>query len=65
VTMEDTDVLARTAANRRLLADWTWGSGAEVSGPNEALAMATSGRPAALDDLSEPGVRILRSRIAR
>jgi uncharacterized protein (TIGR03083 family) len=47
--------------------DWSWtavdGSGAEVSGPSEALAMALSGRSAALADLDGPGVATLRERI--
>lgn len=43
--------------------DWTWGSGTEVAGPSEAMAMAISGRPVALEDLSGPGVQILRSRM--
>lgn len=32
--------------------DWAWGSGAEIIGPSEALALAVSGRAVALDDLS-------------
>jgi uncharacterized protein (TIGR03083 family) len=43
--------------------DWTWGSGADVSGPSEALAMAVAGRPDALRDLTGPGVTVLRGRI--
>jgi hypothetical protein len=43
--------------------DWTWGSGAEVSGPSEALAMAVAGRAVALDDLTGPGVPTLRARL--
>lgn len=43
--------------------DWTWGVGAEVSGPSEALAMALSGRVAALADLSGAGAATLRDRI--
>lgn len=43
--------------------DWTWGSGAEVTGPSEAIAMAVSGRPVAVEDLTGPGVQILRSRL--
>jgi uncharacterized protein (TIGR03083 family) len=42
---------------------WTWGSGAEVSGPSEALAMAVAGRAVALDDLTGPGVPTLRARL--
>ncbi|MEV4704630.1 maleylpyruvate isomerase family mycothiol-dependent enzyme [Actinoplanes sp. NPDC049316] len=50
-------------AGLRLIAtdtDWTWGSGADVTGPIEALAMATAGRSAALADLGGPGVANLR-----
>lgn len=45
--------------------DWSWGEGAEVSGPSEALAMALSGRPVALTDLGGPGMATLRERVAR
>jgi len=45
--------------------DWETGEpdGAEVAGPAEALLMAMAGRPAALDDLTGPGVETLRARI--
>jgi hypothetical protein len=43
--------------------DWAWGSGQEVSGPSEALAMAMTGRDAALGDLEGAGVRVLRERL--
>lgn len=43
--------------------EWAAGSGEEVSGPSEALAMALAGRPAALGDLHGPGVEVLRERI--
>src|SRR5262245_2958498 len=43
--------------------DWTWGSGEDVTGSSEAIAMAVSGRLVALEDLSGPGVRVLRSRV--
>jgi uncharacterized protein (TIGR03083 family) len=43
--------------------DWAWGSGEQVTGPSEALAMAMTGRDAALEDLEGSGVRILRERI--
>jgi uncharacterized protein (TIGR03083 family) len=43
--------------------DWRWGSGQEVTGPSEAMAMAVSGRRVALDDLSGPGVETLRGRM--
>ncbi|WP_448641967.1 maleylpyruvate isomerase family mycothiol-dependent enzyme [Geodermatophilus sp. URMC 63] len=44
--------------------DWGHGDGAEVRGSSEALAMAVSGRPAALEDLTGPGADVLRARIA-
>ena len=44
--------------------DWTWGTGEEVSGASEALAMAVAGRPVALADLTGPGVPVLRDRLA-
>jgi uncharacterized protein (TIGR03083 family) len=43
-------------------ADWSHGSGPEVSGPLFSLVMAMTGRKAALDDLDGPGLEILRSR---
>jgi uncharacterized protein (TIGR03083 family) len=45
--------------------DWSWGSGDEITGPSEALAMAICGRRVALDDLSGPGVDTLQHRLAR
>lgn len=42
--------------------DFTLGSGPVVEGPAISLLMATAGRKAALDDLTGPGVRILRER---
>jgi uncharacterized protein (TIGR03083 family) len=42
--------------------DWSGGDGAVVSGPAEALLMAVSGRPAALDDLNGDGLAELTSR---
>jgi uncharacterized protein (TIGR03083 family) len=44
--------------------EWAWGTGAELSGPSEALAMAVAGRGVALDDLAGPGVSLLRTRLA-
>jgi uncharacterized protein (TIGR03083 family) len=41
---------------------WTRGGGPEMSGPHIALVMAMCGRKAALDDLTGPGVQVLRSR---
>jgi uncharacterized protein (TIGR03083 family) len=43
--------------------DWARGGGPEVTGPGEALLMAMSGRPAALADLSGPGVGTLAKRL--
>jgi uncharacterized protein (TIGR03083 family) len=43
--------------------DWVHGDGALVVGPSEALAMAVAGRPAALPELSGPGVEQLAARI--
>ena len=43
--------------------DWSWGIGAEVIGPSEALALAVSGRLVPLDDLSGSGVDLLRGRV--
>ena len=42
--------------------DWSGGDGAVVTGPAEALLMAISGRPAALEDLSGDGLEELTSR---
>jgi uncharacterized protein (TIGR03083 family) len=41
---------------------WTHGSGPEVTGPAIAIVMAMCGRKAALDDLSGPGVEVMRNR---
>ena len=43
--------------------DWTAGSGPEAKGPILALVLATTGRAAALDDLTGEGVATLRERI--
>jgi uncharacterized protein (TIGR03083 family) len=43
--------------------DWAHGHGPEVTGPGEALLMAMSGRPAALKDLSGPGLGTLAERL--
>jgi len=45
-------------------AEWSTGSGPEVSGPAMSLLLATTGRSAALDDLSGDGVETLRSRMS-
>jgi len=42
---------------------WTTGSGPVVEGPAEALLMALAGRPAALPELSGPGVQTLAMRM--
>ncbi len=52
------DGLRLTATDQQ----WSWGTGANVEGPSEALAMAISGRTVALADLDGPGVERLRSR---
>ncbi|HEU5301533.1 MAG TPA: maleylpyruvate isomerase family mycothiol-dependent enzyme [Acidimicrobiia bacterium] len=44
--------------------DWSFGEGPEVSGPAEALILASSGRPAALPELSGDGHAALASRLA-
>jgi uncharacterized protein (TIGR03083 family) len=41
---------------------WSHGTGPEATGPAIALVMAMTGRSAALDDLSGPGVEVLRAR---
>jgi uncharacterized protein (TIGR03083 family) len=72
------EVLGRVPGNPRLGAgrrirglhlratdvDWEHGSGPEVSGPGEALLMAVTGRPAALADLTGPGVATLAARLS-
>jgi len=42
---------------------WSSGSGAEVSGTSEALALSLTGRPALLEDLVGAGVPTLRDRV--
>ena len=44
--------------------EWTSGSGPEVSGPGEAILMATAGRDQALADLSGEGLTTLSGRLA-
>ena len=44
--------------------DWRHGDGPEIIGSSEAIAMAVSGRPTALDDLAGPGLVVLRRRLA-
>jgi hypothetical protein len=43
-------------------ADWSAGSGPEVTGPVVSLMMAIVGRQAAVDELSGDGVATLRQR---
>jgi hypothetical protein len=43
-------------------ADWSHGSGPEVSGPMLSLLMAMTGRKPVLQDLSGDGVATLRER---
>jgi uncharacterized protein (TIGR03083 family) len=45
--------------------EWSWGTGQQITGPSEALAMAIAGRPIALDDLSGAGRDVLRTRLRR
>lgn len=42
--------------------DWSHGTGPQATGPAIAIVMAMCGRKAALDDLSGPGVEVLRGR---
>lgn len=44
-------------------ADWSIGSGPEVSGPMVSLVLAIAGRAGALKDLSGKGLATLRSRM--
>jgi uncharacterized protein (TIGR03083 family) len=43
--------------------DWAKGSGPEVRGTGEALALAMAGRPVVLDELEGDGVAVLRTRM--
>ncbi|WP_229052481.1 maleylpyruvate isomerase family mycothiol-dependent enzyme [Aeromicrobium sp. Leaf350] len=57
----------RNARGLRLVAndhDWARGPGDEVTGPGESLLMAIAGRPAALDELSGPGLATLVDRVS-
>ncbi|WP_328529558.1 maleylpyruvate isomerase family mycothiol-dependent enzyme [Nocardioides sp. NBC_00368] len=56
----------RNGQGLRLVAsdlDWSHGSGAEVTGPGEALLMAVCGRSDALPELAGPGLATLASRV--
>jgi len=57
----------KRVAGLRLVAtdvEWSEGQGPEVSGPGEAILLAASGRPVALDELGGDGLGILRTRVA-
>lgn len=59
-------VRADRVAGLRLVAtdqDWSYGDGAEVRGPSEAVTMAICGRAHALADLSGDGVELLEARL--
>lgn len=56
----------RRVAGLRLVATdvaWTYGTGPEVTGPGEALALVMTGRPAGLADLAGPGLATLTARL--
>lgn len=56
----------RNARGLRLIAtdlDWKFGSGPQICGPGEALLLAITGRPAALNELTGPGTDTLRTRV--
>lgn len=58
----------RNSRGLRLVAtdiDWSSGSGPEVSGPGEAILLATAGRPQALPGLAGDGLPTLSRRVAR
>lgn len=45
--------------------DWSWGTGEQITGSSEALAMAVAGRPAALEHLRGTGIDVLATRLSR
>jgi len=45
--------------------DWSWGDGAVVTGPGEALVMAMLGRAQPLDELAGDGVDLFATRVRR
>lgn len=50
---------AKRFSGLRLVAtdtDWTWGEGAQVEGPMEALLLVVTGRPVAMPRLTGPGL---------
>jgi hypothetical protein len=54
-------------AGLRLVAtdvDWSSGDGPRITGSGEAILLAASGRPVALDELDGEGLTTLRSRVA-
>lgn len=56
----------RRLAGLRLVATdlgWTWGTGAELRGTAEAVAMGISGRASVLPDLGGKGVAVLTARL--
>ena len=58
--------VARRVTGLRLVAtdvDWARGTGSEVVGPAEALALVMTGRPAGLAELSGPGLATLTDRL--
>ena len=44
--------------------DWRHGRGEDLAGPAEAIAMALTGRSAALDDVDGPGRAVLAERLS-
>ena len=59
---------ARRTRGVRLVAtdlDWNHGDGLEVTGPAEALLMAMTARPDALNQLAGPGKALLAQRVSR
>ena len=44
--------------------DWGHGHGDELVGKSEAIAMALTGRPEALNDLDGPGLAVLAERLS-
>ena len=62
---EGVNYARRRVRGLRLVAtdmDWTWGDGAEVRGPGEAVLMAADGREQTLLDLAGPGLETLTRR---
>ena len=57
-----TPTLSALGSSTATDAEWSHGTGPEVSGPILSLVMAMTGRKAPLDDLTGDGVATLRSR---